>query len=141
MSLKIGPPPPPQGYLALAKDLANGLVPLESAGISGATALAFLGAQAVETALKAYLLSRGRTEEELKHPDIRHDIERLWVEARREGLPIAEAPSGFIAHFAAMHKKPFPLRYAHKSAIRLIVAGPASAEVLQLLSTIESAMA
>lgn len=136
--LTIGPSPLPDGYLNVATGLANGLAPLQDAGPTCALVCTFVAGQVLETALKAFLLAKGRTEDQLKH--VGHDLQALWAEAHNEGLPIGPTPTPLLGHAANMHKRPFPLRYASNDKVLLSFGGRYSDEVEPILAAVAKAI-
>lgn len=107
----IGPAGPPHTYFGMARQFANGLRPLMAAGGACAIPLAFLCAQTVECALKAFL-SRSGDDRRLKQAPLRHNLERLWIHAASEGLPVMEPPPAWLLRLSNLHDTPYYLRYS-----------------------------
>ncbi|HJU39565.1 MAG TPA: hypothetical protein VJ724_08325 [Tahibacter sp.] len=78
--------------------------------LRGGVALAFLAAQAVEYALKGFLLSRGETPDRLKNA-FRHDLHKLWTAAAQHGLPIAAPPPHWCELLNRGHNTPFRFKF------------------------------
>jgi len=109
--LKMEPPSPSQSYLVAAKGLFVGAEVLASNSRQTTMACAFLAAQALECALKSYLIHVGKTESELKVPAIRHNLEFLWTEAAGQGLNAQSTPPHWCSTLNSAHDKPYYFRY------------------------------
>ena len=118
--IAVGRPEKCHRYLGVAEALAKGLRPLASTR-EATTAMAFLAAQVLETALKAYILKTNPTAD-VKSPPDNHNIVKLWQRCRSAGLPIeVDAPS-VVKLLSSLHSRPYPLRYADEDQVRLIFA-------------------
>src|SRR5437870_4465735 len=90
--LESVPPTPAQSYLIAARNLYAGMEALSLEPGKTGIACAFLAAQALECGLKAYLSHVGVTEDTLRGPQIRHNLEALWVEAVQHALNVQAQP-------------------------------------------------
>ncbi len=102
---------PPHIYLGMSRQLANAIRPLISSGPSCAVALAFVCAQTLECALKAYL-SRSGNDSRLKQAPLRHNLEQLWLLAEAEGLQLMNPTPSWVSRLSSLHDKPYFLRYS-----------------------------
>ncbi len=108
----IAPAAPPHTYLGISRQLANAIQPLISSGPSCSFALAFVCAQTLECALKAYL-SRSGDDSRVKEPAIRHNLEELWHLAEAEGLQLMQPTPSWVSQLSSLHDgRKFLLRYS-----------------------------
>jgi hypothetical protein len=68
---------------------------------------------AIELALKAFLLSKGVTEEELMKKSVRHNLERLVDMAIKRDLALPDDVVGVIQGMSLAHRS-FYFRYGHE---------------------------
>lgn len=119
--------PPHTQLLARAKSLHEGLLTLVSSGPETRTAAVFLASWALELALKAHLVQRGKTKRELR--PIQHDLTALWQLAFAEGLPLASSPPHWCSLLSQTHDAPYHQRYGSNTpisvwpAIQAVVVG------------------
>lgn len=98
-------------YLIAAQCLLSGVGPLAKDPKTG-HACAFLAAQTLECALKAYLAKVGITDSELKDRKRRHNLEVLWREAVSHGLSIQAEPAQWCLILNSAHDQPhYYIRY------------------------------
>jgi hypothetical protein len=107
----IAPAGPPHTYLGMARHFVNGLQPLVAAGPPCALPFAFLAAQTVECALKAFLSSNG-DDRRLKQAPLRHNLEMLWSLSAAEGLTLEMPAPVWLVRLSALHDTPYYLRYS-----------------------------
>ena len=135
------PPSPAQSYLIAAKGLYPGVEVLVNSPGQTATACAFLAAQALECALKSYLSHVGKTENELKAPSIRHNLEALWAWAVCEGLSIQSQPPQWCITLNSAHDKPYYFRYPMGlNGLVLPALVPMASDLKNLLATVGQAI-
>ena len=136
----VGPVSPVQGYLASARGLLPGVQALgqTATGVAGARAL--VAAHVLECILKAYLSHRGVTENDLKDPKRRHNLELLWQEAAGRGLGIDVVPASWCVRLNELHNTPYHLRYPRVHALVLPAAEPMTSELESIVGLV-SAMA
>ena len=81
-----------QSYLNAARQLYAGMEALSLQPSKTGVACSFLAAQTLECGLKSYLSNNGVAENKLKEKEIRHDLEKLWVQAVQHGLDVSSQP-------------------------------------------------
>ncbi|WP_017842790.1 hypothetical protein [Methylotuvimicrobium buryatense] len=109
--LTMVPPTEAQSYLIAARGLFEGAEALAISTSPKLLSCAFLSAQTLECALKAFLASSGATEKRLRSPSIRHNLEALWAEAVAGGLAIPAQPPQWCTLLNSAHDKPYYFRY------------------------------
>ncbi len=83
-------------------------------------AFGLLSAHSLELGLKAYLISHGLTEKDLK--EIGHDLEEAWTCAKAHRLPISSPPD-WCQTISAAYKFPYLFRYARENT-GIVVPNP-----------------
>jgi len=78
--------------------------------------ITFLSGQIAECLLKAFLSSRGKTEDELRNKPYGHNLINLWKDAVILGLPGTPSPPDWVNELHRLHcgsdvNKKFPIRY------------------------------
>jgi len=134
----IVPAAPPHTYLGVAESMMPGVKVLAAASPFPALALALVAAHVLECLLKAYL-SRHGSDDALKNPDVRHDLEALWAMAFEQGLRIPRSPPDWVACLSGLHKSPYYLRYS--TGVHGIVspgAEPMTSELAALLEIVRA---
>lgn len=111
LPLSMVPPTEAQSYLSAANGLLEGAEILAICSQPKLHACAFLSAQVLECALKAFLASAGWTEKELRSQSIRHNLIALWTKAVAEGLAVPEQPPQWCVLLNQMHDQPYYFRY------------------------------
>lgn len=135
--LRAVPPSEAQSYLATARGLFAGAEDMTSLPSQNSLACAFLSAQTLECALKAFLSSSGWTEKKLRQSQICHNLEALWVEAVGAGLSVEPQPPQWCLTLNASHNKPFYFRYPMGlNAMSFPALAPMVAELKGLLKLI-----
>jgi hypothetical protein len=110
-SLEMRQPDEGDGYLAVARDLFQGVEALSTHESVPPRACALIAAHALECILKAYLW-RKRKRADLRHRDNRHNILVLWDLAYREQtLGISEDPPAWVRILSEGHGPNFYFRY------------------------------
>lgn len=132
------PAGPPHTYLGVARGLMHGVRVLASKDDpSVSLALAMLSAQVAECTLKAALSLRG-DDRRLKDAAIRHDLVKLWQLAVQDGITLASQPPDWFINLAALHAKPYYLRYSTGvHGVVLPATEPMATDLEQLLATVE----
>ena len=135
-ALTMAPIDLPYAYLVAARGFfpAVRLLAESSAGVQ--RACAFLAAQTLECALKAYLSHVGFSEAELKDKKRRHNLEFLWREASDRGLSIDQQPPLWCSLLNSGHDDPYHFRYPLK--IHGIVVPPLPSMVAELRKLIDA---
>jgi hypothetical protein len=110
-ALRMGQPESSRGYISAARDFIAGAEVLSKAGGKVDVAGAFLLAQALECALKAYLVTQGITAETLSKRPYHHNLVKLWEEAAGTGLAILAQTPQWCQRLNETHDKPYILRY------------------------------
>jgi hypothetical protein len=131
----IVPAGPPDTYFGVAQNMMLGVAALAKAA-PGSLALPVVAAHVLECLLKAYL-SRSGSDEVVRHPTIRHDLEALWAMAEKDGLKIPQTPPTWVRTLGGVHKAPYFLRYS--TGIHAIVtpgAQPMTSELAALVQTV-----
>lgn len=77
-------------------------------------ALGLVAAHSVELALKSALLAAGRTEQQLRAPDLRHNLGALWQMALENGVPLDDDVPFWCSVLAIAHDSPYMFRYARE---------------------------
>lgn len=140
-ALTMAPIQQPQGYLTAAHGFFPAVHLLADSSASVQRACAFLAAQTLECALKAYLSHAGFTEAKLKDKKRRHNLEFLWREASDHGLSIDQQPPLWCRLLNSGHDDPYHFRYPLK--IHGIVVPPLPsmvAELRKLIVAVEMAL-
>ena len=109
LPLKAVPPSAAQSFLVAARGLFDGAEALVVLQPQRPLPCAFLAAQALEGALKAFLSHSGFTERQLK--SVGHDLEALWAQAASKGLAISKEPAPWCTLLNSSHNKPYYYRY------------------------------
>lgn len=73
--------------------------------------LGMLMAHSLELTLKAFLLSVGLTDDDLRR-EIGHDLTKAWKVSVANGLPIAQDPPYWCTTLNSAHNVPYHFRYA-----------------------------
>lgn len=107
----IVPAAPPHTYFGAAQSMMPGVKVLASASPPPALVLALVAGQVLECLLKAYL-SRDGSDDVLKKPHVRHNLEALWAMAVAQGLHISESPPDWVTCLGGLHNSPYYLRYS-----------------------------
>jgi hypothetical protein len=69
----------------------------------------FMGAWALELALKSHVSQRGLSDDDLKKDG--HGLQKLWRKAAELDLPIPSEPPHWCVLLDSLHDRPFLLRY------------------------------
>ena len=109
--VSIAPAAPPHTYLGMSRQFANAIRPLAAAGPPCAVPLAFVCAQTLECALKAYL-SRAGNDARLRQSPLRHNLEQLWLLAESEHLSLPSPVPAWVPRLSSLHDRPYYLRYS-----------------------------
>lgn len=135
----IGTVSPADSYLVAAHYLFSGVDPLAKDPTMG-HACAFLAAQTLECALKAYLSKVGLSEGELKNHKRRHNLELLWREAVSHGLNIQSEPPQWCLILNSAHNQPnYYLRFPMGiNMVTLPALIPAASELGELVAVVAS---
>lgn len=137
-SIAISPARPPHTYFGVAQNMLPGVKALAMTSPLPALALALVAAHTLECLLKAYL-SRDGSDDDLKKPDVRHNLESLWAMAVAEGLPISSSPPSWVACLSSIHDSPYYLRYS--TGVHIISSPgpePMTSELSALLEVIRT---
>ncbi|HPQ24168.1 MAG TPA: hypothetical protein PLY75_04470 [Gammaproteobacteria bacterium] len=110
---QIGTVPDSVAYFSVAKRLNVGVQALLK-NTEANLSRSFLAAQALECVLKAFLTHQGIEEKKLKHHDVRHNLEELWVLAASHGANLAAEPAPWCRRLNELHDKPYYFRYPMK---------------------------
>jgi hypothetical protein len=105
------PPAPPFTYLGVAESLMPGIEVLAASEGQIAYAAALLTSHALECLLKA-APSKDGSDRQVKKENLRHNLEGLWHESRRCGLPVDAAPPTWVLTLSKLHASPYHLRYS-----------------------------
>ena len=122
--------------------MMDGVRVLAAAPRPPSVALAFLAAQTLECLLKAYLLRSGadapaKIKQLLRYDrDVRHNLERLWSMAHKDGLHINPTPPQWATRLAGIHDDPYHLRYPEVHAIVTPAAEPMTSDLTLLFGTV-----
>ena len=127
-----------QSFLVAARALFSGAEALAVLTTPHPMACAFLAAQSLECALKAYLAHDGKSEITLSRRPYGHDLERLWLEASRTGLPIQSTPPEWCTTLTSGHSYPYRFRYPLKlNGYTMPALAPMAAELKVVIQSIE----
>lgn len=96
---------------------------------------AFLRSHAVELLLKAYLLGHGWSEDALRKPKMRHELEKLLEESTAAGLSISTESAVAIRRMAGPHAEHWD-RYARHGVSFSAQPAAIVAAIDELLETI-----
>lgn len=109
---QMGKPTEGDGNMIVAQNLLQGVETLSILPPSiHPRSCALLAAQALECALNAFLLHKGK-EKEIRGPDVRHDLLKLWEMAYKEkGLSIPEEPPIWVTILSQGHGPNYYFRY------------------------------
>lgn len=125
-------------YLNSAKGYLTGLEILTEK-LRGQTvdSMGLLASQSIELCLKAYLISIGWDEKQLK--TIGHDLVKAWSYAKEGGLSISKEPSFEIQLLAISHDSPYYFRYPQeKIATAIPPPDQLCNEVTNLIEIVEN---
>lgn len=100
-----------QNYYAAARYFFLGAQAISNGGSELAPACAFLAAQSLECALKAFLSKSGVSEVRLREITVRHNLEVLWANASSRGLKVSAQPPVWCVILNQTHNAPYHLRY------------------------------
>lgn len=132
----IAPAAPPYTYFGVAESMLPGVKALANARQPCALALALVAAHVLECLLKAYL-SRGGSDEAVKTPEVRHDLNALWAMAFAQGLRVPQSPPAWADCLSGLHNRPYYLRYSTGvHSIASPAAEPMTTELNVLLETV-----
>lgn len=84
---------------------------LAQAPVRAGLALPLVAAHVLECLLKAYL-SRDGSDDGLKNPYVRHNLNALWSMAFVQGLRVSRDPPDWVGCLSGLHDKPYFLRYS-----------------------------
>ena len=131
----IKPPSSPDTYLGVAYLMMEGVKVLANARPIPAVAHALLAAHTLECALKAYL-SRDGSDSAVRAPKLRHNLNKLWEMASKDGLTISRSPPDWAKGLSHVHDSPYYLRYSTK--VHVISTPPVEPMTSELRSLLES---
>lgn len=133
---------PSAAHFGVAESLLPGVLALADAKVPAPMALALVASHSLECLLKAFLLKAGRTEKDLKEPNLRHNLEELWRQCVLHGLDLASPPPAWVGGLSALHNAPFHLRYNPKRFNGLVLPGaePMSTDLQGLLKVVRDAI-
>lgn len=103
-----------RGNLNIAKRLLPAIDVLAQSPDKVVYGLTMLVAHSLECTLKAYLAHRFSMSEEQDLKKFGHNLEKLWIEAAKNGLSIEVQPPSWCDKLDSMHKAPYLLRYPNK---------------------------
>jgi len=134
------PPPSAQSFLDGARRYINAACILIDAR-AAVDAIGLVASHGLELALKAFLLQAGRTPDELRRR-FGHDLDKLWSEAVRGGLPVERDPPYWLAVLSFMHDGPrYLYRYPTEGVASAIPAADTLGETLRnVFSVVETAV-
>jgi hypothetical protein len=139
--LKSVPPAPAESYLIAARHLYDGMKALSLDPGKTSFACSFLAAQTLECGLKSYLSHAGVTENKLKAPRIRHNLEALWAEAVKRGLTVQAQPPQWCIILNSAHDKPYYFRYpVGLNQVTVPALVPVAHELNAILAVVETFM-
>jgi len=107
--MRTVPPTKVDGYLAVARELLQGVDALAPMSDISPRAAAMLAAQALECVLHAFLLHKGVEAD--RNPEVWHNSLALWGLACEKGLDIPKAAPDWVTILSSGHERPFYLRY------------------------------
>jgi hypothetical protein len=121
------PPVSAHSLLAGARELAGALsVLVQHRADVPIRATALVAAHCVELALKAFLLSRGRSDASVTR--LGHSLKKAWAEAAAAGLPVDAEPPPWCALLDSMHAYPYMVRYPPENS-GLVAPNPLQMQV------------
>ena len=110
-ALRMDQPTQGDAYMIVARGLLQGVEALSTLANVSPRGCALIAAHALECALKAFLLHKGKKKEIRRH-DVRHDLVALWNMAYKEkGLSIPEVPPDWVTILSSGHGPNFYFRY------------------------------
>ncbi|MBS9405657.1 hypothetical protein KG088_18895 [Halomonas sp. TRM85114] len=128
-----------KAYMASAEGLLHGVLALSGIEKDVAPSRAFLAAQVLECALKAYLSNSGVSEADLKKKCRRHNLEVLWQEAVSKGLGVPVSPPDWCVTLNQLHDTPYHLRYPVRvHGLVLPRAEPLTSELKSVVETVSN---
>lgn len=110
-NVNVVPPGPPHTYFGVARNIMEGIRVLARSASNCAIPITFLGAQALECLLKAYL-SRAGSDTKLKKPELRHNLSGLWMCSIADGLDLNSSLPQWVSRLNEIHDRPYYLRYS-----------------------------
>lgn len=110
-ALRMGQPNQGDAYMIVARDLLQGVEALSTLANVSPRGCALIAAHALECALKAFLLHKGKKKEIRRH-DVQHNLVALWNMAYKEKcLSILEVPPDWVTILSSGHGPNFYFRY------------------------------
>jgi hypothetical protein len=129
----------PSGYFRMANEFARAAEIIQSnAETHMTTVVGANAAHATELALRAFLLSKMQWIE-VRGISSRHDLERLWNEAAKRGLPIKPDAPRWCRMLNAAHSEPYLFRYP-KTGTGVALPGEALKGLRELLDAVRDAL-
>jgi hypothetical protein len=142
----LGQPTQEEGYMIVARDLLQGVEALSTLQNISPRGCALIAAHALECALKAFLLHKGKKKEIREH-DVQHDIVALWNMAYKEKhLSIPEVPPDWCKILGSGHGPNFYFRYQEGEGRTVVHGGqtpaliPMAVELKKLIEMVELAI-
>ena len=134
----IAPATPARSHFGVAENLIPAAKSLVAGPPAVSPALAFLCAHILECLLKAYLLTAGVLEKELKAPGKNHGLTAFWLRAVALGLPRSRTPPLWAENLDRLHKGPnYYLRYSKGvHAVSVPAHEPMVSELAEILEIV-----
>ena len=107
----IQQPTDAEGYIAVARGMFDGALPLKDVEPIPVFALTLLCGHATEAALKAILSRVGVPTAELIGRTLGHKLLRLWERAATAGVSLPSPRPLWVEHLDRVHAAPHHLRY------------------------------
>ncbi len=107
----IAPPTDATGYLGAAQGMLAGARPLLQVKYLPALAITHLCGHGCESVLKAILVCKGMTSDELSKKRFGHNILALWAEAEKREPRLPFPRPDWVGQLNQVHASPFQLRY------------------------------
>ncbi len=130
-----------KNYLDKAKEYLSALeVLVEQPARSGVLPIGLLASQAIELSLKAFLLSIGWDETDIKS-ELGHDLVKAWDTSKAEGLKIGWESNFSVAILSLSHNAPYLFRYPKdRVAAGIPELGVLQKDVSNIICVVDSAL-